>query len=579
MKRFLVILSVCAAVTVSLQALTPTPTSTPTSTPNPTLDPMVRTVSPDESIQSAINAAPVGGTILLNDGIYYEQVRITKPLTLRAKNGGRAVLSGASPSLVTFQKEGTTPGLYSASVPWKVRGVMDGKRNLIDYKVLPHLENFTFPPSTRLRKGSHPGPREGYVSDTGKLYVRLSESGNPTERSVEISRNHNGIGINVAADDVVIQGLRIHLWPIRGVVLGNGVRHTTVRDCLFTGTMNGIYAETGNPARKNASPPVHLRLEQNEFSIFPVYDYQKAGNRNTWRGLYDSNLGGQFIRGSMNGVTAVGNYVHDTFDAFDFKASTPPGKTTEIESEVAYNVIQNVVDNSLEFDTFQRFMNVRAHHNFLLDGYTHVSTSPFYAGKFLLDHNIFYTSPEYGPKGGGGWLKVCVPRGERRAFQGITAAHNTVITGDSASQDSHLVTCGNNPEQFYDSIIENNIIRVKSSSRWGLKGFTFSRHNLVNGSKVDPDRMPDSLHAPPMLSSMLPVVDFHLQSLSPAVGAGVNKDDVYHHRSNDGTDLGAIEYGDQWSFPRPGPSWVTNGIDVGRPPIPPSLNPSWVGLQ
>ncbi len=52
----------------------------------------VITVSPSESIQAAINAAPVGAVIRLGSGTWNENIKITKSLTLRGANQNKTVI-------------------------------------------------------------------------------------------------------------------------------------------------------------------------------------------------------------------------------------------------------------------------------------------------------------------------------------------------------------------------------------------------------------------------------------------------------------------------------------------------------
>jgi len=43
-------------------------------------------------------------------------------------------------------------------------------------------------------------------------------------------------------------------------------------------------------------------------------------------------------------------------------------------------------------------------------------------------------------------------------------------------------------------------------------------------------------------------------------------------------DLGAVTPGTKWEFPRPGPRWAVGESALFRPPLPPSLDPWWVGF-
>ena len=77
-----------------------------------------------------------------------------------------------------------------------------------------------------------------------------------------------------------------------------------------------------------------------------------------------------------------------------------------------------------------------------------------------------------------------------------------------------------------------------------------------------------------------PYIDFALRADSPAVDAGAPSTGArYHHKiTGPAPDLGAIELGDTWKFPRPGPRWAIADRCPWRPEIPPSLHPRWVGL-
>jgi hypothetical protein len=241
-------------------------------------------VSPNQSIQTAIDAAAPGDTVLLEDGIYYQQVTITKPLTLRARNGGKATISGAAHQRPVFTKVAGSTDLYAAAVPWTVTWVMQGDRSLLNYTTLQNLQNFMFPVS-RFLSEPYPGPREGFAYANGTLYLRLTGGGDPASTPVEINRNELGSGITIAADDVVVSGLRIRHWSNNGIWLKWQVQRATIRDCFFVGTYRGIEAIGGTP--RNG-----LTVEYNEFSGKPIYAIRRADpSEQMWAGLYDSNLG------------------------------------------------------------------------------------------------------------------------------------------------------------------------------------------------------------------------------------------------------------------------------------------------
>jgi hypothetical protein len=73
-------------------------------------------------------------------------------------------------------------------------------------------------------------------------------------------------------------------------------------------------------------------------------------------------------------------------------------------------------------------------------------------------------------------------------------------------------------------------------------------------------------------------LDAHLAPDSPAVDGGVPTELCPHEARGDAPDLGAIELGTQWDFPRPGPSWADFTNCPWRPPLPPSFDPRLAGF-
>ena len=74
-------------------------------------------------------------------------------------------------------------------------------------------------------------------------------------------------------------------------------------------------------------------------------------------------------------------------------------------------------------------------------------------------------------------------------------------------------------------------------------------------------------------------MDFNLRADGPAVDAGATGKDYHHKARGKAPDLGAIELGETWKFPRPGPRWAKGSEIANRPAIPASLPRKWVGLE
>ncbi|MCX5677092.1 MAG: hypothetical protein NTX87_19055, partial [Planctomycetota bacterium] len=148
-------------------------------------------LTPADDIQKALDAAAPGDTIVLKDGVYYQNLVITrggtpgKPITLRAANGGAATLSGAVPPGQEKLKFELVEGdLYRAAVPHRVWWAMAGARNLVNYGNLTHLKQFQFP--NLYKNALQPCAPEGFAWQDGALYVRLERGADPNAAAIEI---------------------------------------------------------------------------------------------------------------------------------------------------------------------------------------------------------------------------------------------------------------------------------------------------------------------------------------------------------------------------------------------------------
>jgi hypothetical protein len=574
-------------------------------------------LTPADDIQKALDAAAPGDTIVLKDGVYYQTLVITrggkpgKPVTLKAANGGGATVSGAVPpaeaklKFVPLEEE---PGLYKAAVPHRVWWVMVDGRHLVNYGYFSYLKTFEFPDQSS--GALKPCVPEGFAWRNGALFVRLEKKADPNTAAIEINgpiAGHTskepefaqevrwapdsgfdvpGAGhffsrfvgnIMVKADHVVIEGLRLHLGVGAAVVVhGNEV---TVRDCYITGAHMGICQPDEVKLPPHETPgqrPIGranrtsrgLTVEYCEFSASPGYAMCRRG---FWGGLYASNISGVFMNYGGPRSIVRHNWVYDSSQ--DHLQPRGNGTTSpEDASEIAYNLLQSCGDDSIEFDSASP-MNLRVHHNVILDGMCLMSLCPVMGGGLTIDHNLFCNSPENGIRNCP-WLKLGTPWGKGLPTIGMRIVHNTVF------QPHGVFQWFGKDIRYENNVLENNIIFVADSQPWDVPDFPLSRHNLYCGPKINPQHMPEVIHADQPFVSMKPM-DFNLRPDSAAVDAGApGKDKEYFHKSaGKAPDLGAIELGETWSFPRPGPRWAKGNEIPNRPAIPASLPRKWVGME
>jgi hypothetical protein len=572
-------------------------------------------LAPGDDIQKALDLAEPGDTIVLKDGVYYQSLRIAcggtpgKPVTLRAAHGGGATLSGAVPrDRANLKFEWVEGDLYKAAVSNRVWWVMVGERNLVNYGQVDLLKQFMFPDQGDGKL--NPCAPEGFAWQDGTLYIRLEKGADPNAEPVEISRltdgeidpdygkpGHKGhwapdsgfkvpglgclyshsVGlIRVKADNVVIEGLRLHMGVGAAVIVhGNDV---TIRDCYITGAHMGVCQPDSVALPQHKTPgerPINLgnrtgrglTVEYCEFTAPPGYRFCRSG---TWGGLYGSNIAAVFMNYGGPRSVVRHNWVYDS--AQDHLQPRGNGTTApEDAGEIAYNFIQNCGDDSIEFDSSTP-MNLRVHHNVIVDtSLCLMSLCPVMGGGLTIDHNLFYQSPENSPQGRP-WLKLGSPWGWGLPTRGVRIIHNTVV------QPHGCLRWFGDGDHYKDMLIENNIIYNGEAQTWDC--FPISSNNLYCGPNVKAEHIPQVIHGEQPFVSLNPI-DFNIRPGSAAVDAGApGKDAEYFHKSaGKAPDLGAIELGETWQFPRPGPRWAAGSEIVGRPALPASLKAKWVGLE
>ena len=129
----------------------------------------------------------------------------------------------------------------------------------------------------------------------------------------------------------------------------------------------------------------------------------------------------------------------------------------EDASEIAYNLLQNCGDDSIEFDSATP-MNLRVHHNVILDGMCLMSLCPVMGGGLTIDHNIFYNSPENGSPNGC-WIKLGTPWG---------SACRLSVCGSSITRWSKL----------------------RDTFQWCGEGHRYEHNLLENNFSISPSRRP-----------------------------------------------------------------------------------------
>ena len=577
---------------------------------------------PGQSVQEVIDRSTNGDVIILKDGVYPGSLNIHRSIMLKAEHGGKAMVTNRHEGSVTWiQTFPNSRTWFTAGIDWPVHRLLVEGVHAFDYRTKENFDNRTCGPywskgwQAGTKKYTTPPIYFAHDAVTRTLWLKLNDARNPNNIAVDfnsrdvdgatlvqkdlgaywnqqqivaISANPPvhpitmwyggtpdnpseprminfpkicGIVIDIKADNVTLEGLRIHMAPTVGVEVNNSC-DVTIRDCYFSGYQFAV--NTGYECTNLAIE--HCEIDGGEMITFGRHE-------NITLHMWNHSTYVNPIKFNGTGLTFHHNYVYEGFDLFH-----PRGRHKDyphvpnLPSDVAYNVWQNAIDNTLEFDGVEALLNMRVHHNLILQNYDALAiTTTENGGPLTIDHNIWWP-------GGGRIMKLV---GTGRQNNGVQFVHNTYFTGNRCSYNT-----------FGNSVFENNIVvsDCQTADCWTAKrlgDFFPTRYNLLhNGQRYTVGFA--GLTANPSFGQM-PETFFLLQSGSQAINAGIFRKGYHQDNVVDGKpDLGALEYGqtiDDWRevFGHVGPRWITayNAAKKAphRPAWPETLDRRWGGLD
>jgi hypothetical protein len=584
-------------------------------------------VFPGESVQHAIDRAVEGDTITLHNGVYHEKVVIHKSIVLRALNAGEVTLTNRYAGRQHWQPlEKDNRTWFMEGITWPVHWMLVDGIHAFDYRSKEGFDRQECGPfwskGWQEGKNHYPNPLVYFARDpaSNKLWLKLDDDRNPNmttidfnspmlddttyvqkdlgeywnqQQIVRICRNPSeypvtmwyggtpenpsqprymsipkicGIVINVRADDVIIDGLKIHLAPTVSIEINNS-KNITIRDCYFSGYQYGI--NTGYES-------INLTITNCEFDGGRLIS--KGGHTSSFLHMWNQNTYVVPVRFNGTGLVFKHNYVYEGFDLFQ-----PRGRhkdyahVPDLHSEVAYNVWQQAIDNHLEFDGVEALISMRFHHNLVL-GKGHndmlAITTTEQGNPLMIDHNLFWN--------GGDSSRIMKLIGTGRTNDGVKFVHNTYITG------SYCSVAPFGPK----SVFENNIVvsACKAKDCWStstLGCFFPTRHNLcMNGEEYMSGF--EGITGDPLFGKT-PATLFSLQQGSPAIDGGIYREGYYHEvYSGNSPDLGAVESNGgvgSWrdAFGHCGPTWINSQVEAlkapNRPAWPGEIDQRWGGLN
>ena len=197
-------------------------------------------VTPGNTVQSVIDQAKRGDTILIPDGVYYETLTVRTPgIRLLTENPGGAVLSGLWQEAFegTLKWRHVRKGIYSAASrgtpfigAYRPKGGVD--RMLFHYNDLRALESS----EVTTKKGTYNKPEYGFTEKDGLIYLRLPGRADPNGQSIELCTSFSKPLIQLEnAANVTIDGLAVAgAGNTDAIVSDRGSHHLHVTNVVST---------------------------------------------------------------------------------------------------------------------------------------------------------------------------------------------------------------------------------------------------------------------------------------------------------------------------------------------------------
>ena len=576
-------------------------------------------VLPGDDLQSILDNAKPGDVISLAPGIYTGRLIINRsgesdaPISLISDPLGEAIISNA---IVIEETWTRADELWQCDLDYTPTYVEVDGRLLQPFNGVEDLLEGRLP--TNNGQWQEQVPPEGYCYEGDKLYLKLLLNEYPKQVRIHrpymvdppshdlieyhkvvdrswvkdydksILDRREGCLIQVKAPHWRIHGIKMDFAPEIGILATEEADDLQLSDLIFTDTLKGVIIRGADD----------VLVEHCEWHLFPRFQWARWAQSKYGRVLaaWGRVIAASFIEHHGLRHRIINNHAYEGFDLIRPRPSN--SRDPKDMSEIAYNVLRSAADECIEFDS-KPTLNLRVHHNFVMDAVSALAISPVLKGRLIIDHNIVYQS-RMGLNNCAllKWYMIPAWRKYELPTSGVTIVHNTMLNPNKA-----FVWTGQ--DHFFDDVlIDNNIFRVWQAHYWPYKGMTLSPNNLYRGTINKLDHLthairntePGLVRAPrfPNKPEAMPFVgfyekpepdkepiDFHLASDSPCIDSGSLGNDLkYGHTSKgESSDLGAVEYGTEWNFPRPGPRWMKEHNSLNTAPLPPEIHPGWLGLE
>jgi hypothetical protein len=416
---------------------------------------------PLRTIQRAESMAEAGTLVLIQPGVYREEVTVNaagtaaQPVVFRG-NGVGVVLDGADAAIAagaSWTAEGG--GVYS-----RVLGFFT------DHVVTERGRFYQYPTVTALQ-GMGAGYPGGFHFDMGTttLRVKFSDNTSPLTHTMHVARLENGFHVTGAAAFVRIENVEIRHYGAAGFGKGvylNRVNDAVVRACRIHDVETaGIWVKSGSR---------HV-IEDNQIwdtSIFNwPWDLVKGSTAENNAITFTDAIGrGHVVRrnataGTFNGIGPCGS-------------EGPPGITTEVD--VHHNTLSQHLDDAVEPEGY--CSNVRLFENRIKDVHMAFAVAPANPGPTYIVRNVAYNYGNTRASQTDGYLASAlkINSGFDDRVGPVFVLHNTFLTEAPGTDAVALL----NPGLSTYIVARNNV-------------FAGTRHALYKVNPVTLDWLGDDL--------------------------------------------------------------------------------------
>ncbi len=381
------------------------------------------------SLTQAITAANAGDILILAPGIYHEQVRIEKQLTLRGEAG--SIIDGTTPLKTEWSPAESLEKVFTTKSKSRPEGLLVDGKFIAEIRFDRAEKTGDWHWQTLLAKGP---PLSGfkyiralwmYHPKEKKIYLRLEDGAAPANATLSAVMSGKPL-IEIAATGVVVEGLTLRGGG-EAITLTEGAKDCIVRRCKVTSYENSGIFITGGASNCTVED---CDITRGAFEEWQATRENRRENYEIWKihkdvGKYDR-VGIEIILAGA-GNRILRNHLDRIFDGICLGDSSTESLDKPLHdpndgrgTEIAENVIQNTRDSGIELGV--GCIDVNVHHNTLRHTHGGLRFKLPRIGPVFIHHNHLIDGTPFNI-----WFSMDSSPAEGYIY------HNTITGGDDAA--------------------------------------------------------------------------------------------------------------------------------------------------